>query len=79
MAYGKEPKGYIQNSPRANHGQTYMNRMPNKSVSTKFSDTDSGSMGSNHGSSTGLKKSNEMRSDVTKAPDNRNPYPNGMA
>lgn len=33
----------------------------------------------NTGASTGLKKSNEMRSDTTKAPSNKNPYPNGMS
>ena len=55
-------------------------RMPNKSSGGgKHSDTDSGSMGSNHGASTGLRKSNEMRSDTTKAPSNKNRYPNGLA
>ncbi len=55
--------------------------MPNNSKkgSTKYSDTDSGSMGSNKGASTGLKKSSEMRADVTKQPSNKNPYPNGLA
>lgn len=48
--------------------------MPNEGKKSK-----SGSMGSNKGASTGLKKSNEMRSDVTKAPSNKNPYPNGLA
>ena len=43
------------------------------------SDTDSGSGGSNHGASTGLMKSNEMRADVTNQVSNDNPYPDGMA
>ncbi len=61
-------------------GDKYGN-MPNNSKkgSTKYSDTDSGSMGSNKGASTGLKKSSEMRADVTKQPSNKNPYPNGLA
>ena len=55
-------------------------RLPNKSKgSGKYSDTDSGSMGSNKGASTGLKKSTEMRGDVTKQPSNKNLYPNGLA
>lgn len=55
-------------------------RMPNKSAgSGKHSDTDSGSKGANHGSSTGLKKSNEMRPDCCKQPSNNNRYPNGLA
>ena len=55
-------------------------KMPNSGKSgTKHSDTDSGSMGSNKGASTGLKKSDEMRADVTKQPSNKNPYPNGLA
>ena len=44
-----------------------------------YSDTDSGSMGSNMGKSTGLKISNEMRSDTTKTPTTTNRYPNGLA
>lgn len=41
----------------------------------------SGASGSktNTGSCSGLKKSNEMRSDVTKAPSSKNPYPKGMS
>ena len=54
-------------------------RMPNESKSGKYSDTDSGSMGSNHGATGGLKKSNEMRADVVKKPSTKNPYPDGMA
>lgn len=38
-----------------------------------------GGMGSNTGKSTGLKVSNEMRSDTTKTPTTTNRYPNGMA
>jgi hypothetical protein len=55
--------------------------MPNNSKkgSTQHSDTDSGKMGSNHGATGGLKKSNDMRADVTKTPDNKNPYPRGLA
>ncbi len=36
-------------------------------------------MGTNKGASTGLKKSDEMRADVTAQPSNKNPYPNGLA
>ncbi len=55
-------------------------RMPNKAkTSGKYSDTDSGSMGSNKGASTGLSKKSDMRADVTKAPSNKNPFPDGMA
>lgn len=53
-------------------------RMPNKS-NAKYSDTDSGSRGANHGATGGLKKSNEMRSDVTKTPDTTNRYPRGLS
>lgn len=53
-------------------------RMPNK-AGTKHSDTDSGSKGANHGSSTGLRKSDEMRSDTFQQPTNKNRYPNGLA
>ncbi len=35
--------------------------------------------GSNKGASTGLKKSDEMRADVTASPSNKNPYPDGLA
>ncbi len=35
--------------------------------------------GGNTGASTGLKKSDEMRADVTKQPTNKNPYPKGLA
>ncbi len=35
--------------------------------------------GSNTGASTGLKKSSEMRADVTRQPSNKNPYPHGLA
>lgn len=53
----------------------------NKSAggSMRGGDADSGSMGSNKGASTGLKKSNDMRADMTKQPSNKNPYPNGLA
>lgn len=56
-------------------------RMPNasKKGGMKYSDTDSGSMGSNHGSSTGLRQENKLRADTTKQPSNKNPYPDGMA
>lgn len=55
-------------------------RMPNKSKSGKgYSDTDSGSMGSNKGASTGLKKESSQRADVTAKPGTKNPYPNGLA
>jgi hypothetical protein len=33
----------------------------------------------NTGASTGLRKSNEQRADTTKAPSNKNPFPNGLA
>ncbi len=33
----------------------------------------------NTGASTGLKMSKEMRSDTTKAPTNKNPFPKGMS
>lgn len=33
----------------------------------------------NTGASTGLKKSDDMRADVTKQPSNKNPYPRGLA
>lgn len=54
-------------------------RMPNSKGGTKHSDTDSGAMGSNKGATGGLKKSNEMRADVTKKPTTTNRYPNGLA
>ena len=58
--------------------------MPNNSSrktrgSDKFSDTDSGKMGSNHGATGGLKKSSEMRADVVKTPTTDNRYPDGLA
>ena len=56
--------------------------MPNNSKSNrsgKLSDTDSGSKGSNKGATGGLTKSNEMRSDVTKTPNTKNMYPDGLA
>lgn len=34
---------------------------------------------SDHGKTGGLRKSNEMRSDVTKSPTTKHPYPHGMA
>ena len=33
----------------------------------------------NRGSSTGLRMSDEKRSDVTKKPSSKNPYPNGLS
>ena len=56
--------------------------MPNNSSgnrSGRMSDTDSGKGGSNHGATGGLKKSSEMRSDVTKTPTTKTMYPNGLA
>lgn len=35
--------------------------------------------GTNSGACSGPKMSDEMRSDVTKAPSSKNPYPKGMA
>lgn len=35
--------------------------------------------GTNTGKTGGLKKSNEMRSDVTATPSHKNMYPNGLA
>ena len=57
------------------------NSMPNsgKSSGANRSDTDSGSMGSNKGATGGLKKSDEMRADVTKKPTTTNRYPHGLA
>lgn len=46
------------------------------------SDTDSGSMGSNKGATTGLKVTppgSGIRSDTKKSPTTTNRYPNGMA
>lgn len=37
------------------------------------------SRGTNAGASTGLRKSTEMRSDMTTAPSNKNPFPKGLA
>ncbi len=55
-------------------------RMPNAGKkSGNYSDTDSGSMGSNKGATGGLNKSSEMRADVTKTPSTTNRYPNGLA
>ncbi len=55
-------------------------RMPNeKKGGMNYSDTDSGSMGSNSGASTGLRKEDKIRPDTLKAPSNKNPFPNGMA
>lgn len=54
-------------------------RMPNQSKSGKYSDTDSGSMGSNHGASTGLRKEDKIRADTLRAPSNKNLFPNGLA
>lgn len=34
---------------------------------------------SNTGASTGIKKKDDMRADVTKQPTNKNPYPDGLA
>ena len=54
--------------------------MPNsKKGGTKHSDTDSGSMGSNHGATTGLRQENKLRPDTLKSPSTDNRYPNGMA
>lgn len=61
------------------HGSEANARMPNAKGSTKHSDTDSGSMGSNHGATGGLKKSDSMRADVVAKPSTPNPYPNGLA
>ena len=64
----------------AEHGYGEANaRMPNAKGSTKHSDTDSGAMGSNHGATGGLKKSDEMRADVVKTPTTKNRYPHGLA
>lgn len=35
--------------------------------------------GTNTGANTGLKKSSEMRADVTATPSSKNPFPNGLA
>lgn len=64
---------------RHKYGSGANARMPNQSKSTKHSDTDSGSMGSNHGASTGLRQETGLRSDTLKQPSNKNPFPNGMA
>lgn len=55
--------------------------MPNNAPKNRSAggDADSGSMGSNHGATGGLKKSNEMRADVTKTPNTKNMYPKGLA
>ena len=55
----------------------YKNRkMPNDKGAMKGGMT---GYGTNTGASTGLRKSNEMRSDVMAQPSNKNPYPHGMA
>ncbi len=55
-------------------GKGYGNKMPNdsKGNSPKKSGTNTGATG-------GLKKSSEMRSDVTKTPTHPNHFPNGLA
>lgn len=63
--------------PKDNYGNMPNNSKKNRSGT--LSDTDSGAGGSNKGASTGLKKSNEMRADVTKQPSNKNQFPNGLA
>lgn len=48
----------------------------------KHSDTDSGSMGSNHGATSGLKVTppgSGIRADTKKSPTTTNRYPNGLA
>ncbi|MGI9251141.1 MAG: hypothetical protein ACR2PR_08085 [Pseudohongiellaceae bacterium] len=61
-------------------GKGYGGKMPNDKMGKGGSmSPGSGKMGSNHGMSTGLKKSNEMRSDTMKTPNTKNMYPNGLA
>lgn len=55
----------------------YGDKMPNDRSSSKGFKAGAG--GHNTGASTGLKKSNEMRADVTKQPSNKDPYPYGMS
>ena len=50
-------------------------KMPNEGGGKKGG----GAAKTNTGASTGLRKSNEMRSDVTQKPSNKNPYPRGMS
>jgi len=52
-------------------------KMPNSG--SKSHAAGSGKSGSNTGKTGGLKKSNEMRSDVTKTPSSPNHFPNGLA
>lgn len=57
-----------------------MSRMPNKSKgSTKYSDTDSGAGGANHGKSTGAMKTTSQRKDTVGQVSNKNPYPRGLS
>ncbi len=66
-------------------GKGRHSRMPNESSGKgnhrhKASQSSIGNNSpTNTGASTGLKKSNEMRSDVLKPPSNKNPYPKGLA
>lgn len=56
---------------------SYGGKMPNQGKGNHGPKKASGC--TNHGASTGLRKSNEMRADVTKAPSNKNPFPHGLA
>jgi hypothetical protein len=53
-------------------------RMPNKG-STKYSDTDSGAGGANHGKSTGARKTTSQRKDTVGQVSNENRYPRGLS
>lgn len=53
-------------------------KMPN-SGGGKGMTPDSGSSGTNHGKSSGLRKEPSQRPDVMKAPSNKNHYPHGQA
>ena len=55
-------------------------RMPNSSKGrTRHSDTDSGSMGSNHGATGGLRREAGTNQGATKKPTTTNRFPNGLA
>lgn len=54
----------------------YSSKMPNSGGSGNTAPKQGGT---NQGASSGLKKENPQRSDVTATPSNRNPYPNGIS
>lgn len=60
------------------YGKGYGGKMPNDSKGGDGKATKPAGA-SNSGPNSGLKKSNEMRGDMTKKPSDHNPYPHGLA